>query len=340
MTTSVAFSSAVAVLEEICAMEELKKATVVTSSVLTTARTLLQLKDDSSKLKSLSELTRELEKKYSESLKKVKSYKLAATKRDKLWRFFHQFSLNEGYTACKKCDKAMELNAHEMFWQLFLEKGFLREVNKALKPSLASDTACASRPREVSDVEENAIRYIAGYVIRKLEVKYAKQKTESGMECTTALKEMAGQLHTRQKITEHHSANWTCLVDRGGLYHVEDIVYYLFVALELIADKELSTILERKGKDIEKIGKGKLQWLCEDEEIQFIWCLISPLTIQEESVRQNLLRDIVHLWVTTRIHSKLKQLKEEWKKSKAEAIKGKKALRKQLKTVEKKSCDE
>ena len=97
---------------------------------------------------------RGLEKKYSESLKKVKRYKMAATKRDKLWRFFHQFSLNEGYTACKKCDRALELNAHKMFWQLFLEKGFLREVNKALKPSVASGTACASKPREVSDVEE------------------------------------------------------------------------------------------------------------------------------------------------------------------------------------------
>lgn len=107
----------------------------------------------------------------------------------------------------------------------------------------------------------------------------SKRLSQVCMECTTVLKEMAGQLHTRHKITEHHSANWTCLVVRGGLYHVEDIIYYLFVALELIAYKELSTILGRKGKDIEKIGKGELQWLCEDEEIQFIWCLISPLTI-------------------------------------------------------------
>lgn len=111
---------------------------------------------------------------------------------------------------------------------------------------------------------------------------------------------------------------------------MEDLVYYLFVAIELIADRELTEILKKKGKGLEKLKKDKLDWLCEDEEVQFIWCLISPMTIEEESVRQKLLRDIAYLWVTTRTHSKVQRVKEDHKKAKAECVQGKRSLRKQL----------
>ena len=48
--------------------------------------------------------------------------------------------------------------------------------------------------------------------------------------------------------------------------------------------------------------------------------MVSPLTIEEESVRQDLLHDKAYMWVTTRGHSKAQQVKEEHKK-KAEVSK-------------------
>ena len=107
-------------------------------------------------------------------------------------------------------------------------------------------------------------------------------------------------------------------------------MYYLFVALDLIVDKELTTIFEKKGKGIEKVKKDKLSWVCDDEEVQFIWCMVSPSTIIQESVRQKLLRDIAYTWITIRGHSKAQQLKEEHKKKKAQTVKRKKSLRKEL----------
>ena len=44
---------------------------------------------------------------------------------EKLWVLFHNFALHEGHTAYCECDKALGLNAHESFWQLFLEKEHL-----------------------------------------------------------------------------------------------------------------------------------------------------------------------------------------------------------------------
>ena len=89
------------------------------------------------------------------------------------------------------------------------------------------------------------------------------------------------------------------------------MVFYLFVALELITDRELTDIFQSRGKGIEKVTKDKLFWLCNNEEVQFIWSMISPSTIEEESVCQDLFREVSFMWVTTRGHSKAKQIKEE-----------------------------
>ena len=170
---------------------------------------------------------------------------------------------------CDSCDKALRLKAPETFWQLLMEKEFNGQL---VSQQQTSHTCTASYcdlsvPRKLTFIEENAVRYTAGYIVRKLERKYSRQSTPEAIECTTALKDMAGKIKTRdasacgsgQKLRE-----WTRLTDCGGLYHVEDIVYNLFVAIELI-DKELSTIFQEKGKGLEKVKKEKLSWLCNDE---------------------------------------------------------------------------
>ena len=106
-------------------------------------------------------------------------------------------------------------------------------------------------------------------------------------------------------------------------------MYYLFVALELNADRELTMIFMKKSKGLESFKRSRLDWLCDDEEVQFIWCLISLMTIEEESVRQKLLHDIAFLWITTRAHNKVHRVKEDHKRAKA-GFKEKRSLRKQL----------
>ena len=80
---------------------------------------------------------------------------------------------------------------------------------------------------------------------------------------------MPGKISMRN-IAEHHSRNYTILADRGGLYHVEELVYYLFVLIELIVGKELSAIFKEKGRGLEKVKKENLSWVCDNEEIQFV----------------------------------------------------------------------
>ena len=95
---------------------------------------------------------------------------------------------------CDSCDKVLNLEAHEIFWQLLMEKEFIGQVLKAL-PTSTESMSTASCSRVLTYIEENAIRYTAGYVIRKLENMYARRKEEHDSQCTAALREMAGKLN-------------------------------------------------------------------------------------------------------------------------------------------------
>ena len=64
-----------------------------------------------------------------------------------------------------------------------------------------------------------------------------------------------------------------------------------------------------------------------------MWCMVSPTTIESEDVRQSLLREIAHLWITTRGHSKARKIKEDYKMAKGKSTKGKHLLRKELASV-------
>ncbi len=122
---------------------------------------------------------------------------------------------------------------------------------------------------------------------------------------------MAGKLKIRNlEAVQHSSCKWINLVDRGGLYHVQNIVYDLFVAIEYTVDEKLSSIIDQRGRGIECVQKDKLTWVVDQEEVQSLWNdICSSSVVENESARQNLLIEIVHLWVTTRGHSKTHKLK-------------------------------
>ena len=230
---------------------------------------------------------------------------------------------------CQNCDDALHVKAHVAFWQLFMEKEFIGHIMDALKPTSTADadvcTSQAKEGRNLTFVEANAVRYTAGFIIRKLQTRYTKQKGEEAQQCAKALKEMAGKLSQLQSpsepVSQDRSREWTVLADRGGLYHVNDNVYSLFVALELTVNEELTTVLQKKGKGIEKVKKENLSWLCDEKEIKDLWATACPSTIEDESTRRSLLKEIAFMWVTTRGHSKTKQMKEEYKERKRTCVK-------------------
>ena len=250
--------------------------------------------------------------------------------------------MSEGFELCSLSEKKLETKVPEILWQLLLEKEFTWFLTTYLvstddtQPASGTDQPSDTTVRALSEIEKTAVQYTAGYVIRKLE-KYLKQKSKESKECTAALQVMAGKLHTR--ITENlageqeqSSNKWINMVNRGGLYFVEDAVYDLFVTIESIVDSKLSEIMKECGKGIEQVKKENLTWVCDDKEVQNLWDQVSPNSIEEEEVRQDLLREIAHMWVTTRGHSKTHKIKD-YKLRQKTTVKGKRSLRKELESI-------
>ena len=189
-----------------------------------------------------------------------------------------------------------------------------RHLYTELCPTVNDSSACSASSdlhHTLSVVESNAVRYAAGFILRKLEQKFAKQKTKEAIQCTAALREMAAKVKIRKPATKQQpSTKWINLVDRGGLYHIQDTVYDFFITIEYFVDDKLSEILKQKGRGIECVRKDQLAWVVDEDEVQSLWSQVGSSIVEDETARQHLLLEIVYLWITTRGHSKTQKTNE------------------------------
>lgn len=192
------------VLTEIIELEELKRSTDVTRNVISSAQTLVKLQTEEERAH-ISSLLTSLRSCFQKMINSVGKCKLLSSKLDKLWVLFHEFTTREGNKLCRKCDGALKLQAHDVLWQLIMEKEFMLKV-KELRTTASSDVN--SSPRKLTNVEENAIRYASGFVIRKLLTKYCKKRTQKEVEWSRVLNEMASKVsriarYDNQKLGFH-----------------------------------------------------------------------------------------------------------------------------------------
>jgi succinate dehydrogenase/fumarate reductase-like Fe-S protein len=110
-------------------------------------------------------------------------------------------------------------------------------------------------------------------------------------------------------------------VNHGGLYVVEDVVYDLFVSIDAVIDSKLNLILKECGKGIDQVKKEKLAWVCADKDVLSVWNQIDLSPIEDELIIRDLFYEIVHMWVTTRGHSKVHKLKADYKQLQKRSIK-------------------
>ena len=80
-----------------------------------------------------------------------------------------------------------------MLWQLLLEKEFITFLQSELSTSSGSPESPRSL-RVLTEIEKNVVWYTAGYVVRKLEGKYSRQKMKA-QRSVAALQEMGWKLH-------------------------------------------------------------------------------------------------------------------------------------------------
>ena len=152
----------------------------------------------------------------------------------------------------------------------------------------------AESTRQLSQIEENAIYYAAGFVVYKLINKHRQSTEERAVKIVGTLLSMVGQ-DAVGDIPQDTSSyldyvkTWTCTNDRGGLRHVSDDTYRCFVAIEMITYRLIAA------------GEQKEKVMCEvvcDENVKFLWEISTD--ISDEKVKMSLLQEVAQEWFTIR----------------------------------------
>ena len=199
-------------------------------------------------------------------------------------------------------------------------------INHFTRTQAHKSSPSASTLRLGAD-EENIIRYMSGYVALKLKHKYEKKesaKAEQFVECLSSI-----AVQGQQSSFYEYTKEWMRLVDRGGLFQVNDNGYLFFRALELRTRQVLPQHLMHPSQSKDSL----LQELKNDEDVQFLWCMVS-VDISDSEDADQLLTDIIELWVTIRGFSVTGAWMDQYKKSSQKTVKKKKALRKIIKPTE------
>ena len=189
------------------------------------------------------------------------------------------------------------------------------------KPDVA-DAVTSTPARELTAVEENAIYYAAGYVVRKLLKRFEKKDSSKAQIFVGALLDMLGDdpssnIECTSSYAEYISV-WIQCTDHGGLKHVSLDTFTCFKFIEIMTYAAL-----KRGEPKEAV----ISQIIADENIIFHWEL--AVNIDQQS-SQELLQEVVECWFTIRGFSVASKVFEQYKKAKNTNIRGKKGTRKEL----------
>ena len=145
--------------------------------------------------------------------------------KDKLWSSFHQLRSSKEFL--KKWEEFLsscKMPTCPLFYQYFTAK--LMEYSIKEQISTAPEIITDSQPYELSYEEQNAVRYVAGYVIKNVRQRLTSPKDDESL---LALKDLC---NSDDDTEPAESEEWLWTVDRGGLIRVSDDAYTCFTAIE------------------------------------------------------------------------------------------------------------
>jgi len=153
--------------------------------------------------------------------------------KEKLWNTYHKLRTSTAFeqTWEKFLDKH-KLTSEPLLYQHITDKAFELLIRKNV-PSESSGRCEQSEEQEkLSFDEENALRYVGGFVIRQL-----LEKTKD-----RDIQHVLGELKDEGATTSEGPAQeWVNSIDRGGLTRITTEAFRCFYAIEMCARRHLST---------------------------------------------------------------------------------------------------
>ena len=180
--------------------------------------------------------------------------------------------------------------------------------------------AAPSNP--ITQLEENAICYIAGYVCRKVQETLRSSELPHKEDMILFISDLSGHESDETKGTEE----WTNGIDRGGLWHINDDVYTIFYLMEEESRKHFTT---ESAKQLDENSKQKvMDAILTNEDLCFQWNSLSSSI--DEKTGAEILKRIVNLYITVRGHAFTSSILELYKQKYKKKTQKSKSLQKKL----------
>ena len=281
-----------------------------------------------------SNLVKELEKCFFSACVSDAPFRSKHVKREKVWTAFSRLRINKLKNMW--CDLFLRdigdgktlPKLSPLVYQSINQKLYSDIINCHLETKLPASTSCEASPLTVD--EENIVRYVAGYVPFKLISKYEKSKAAESVNIIECLSAMA--VNGEEVDAMEYTSKWIDLVNRGGLFEINDTTFTFFKEMERNVHRQLLLAFERHANMHDSSQRDTIiSSVAGDSSVQFYWTILS-VDISDEGQAVQVLKEIIGLWVNIRGFS----IAGAWLEMYRKATGKKKALRKELK---KKSTD-
>ncbi len=251
------------------------------------------------------------------------------TKRTKLWGLFHLLRTDKKGVLVTKWNQLLCNLKIEVFNPICMQLVYEKLFENLMKEEL--DKGCTSRATAtelvVPSVDElNALRYAALFVPHSLLKRFEKRRGEKFSKFITCLGEMAVVGEGGDILL--YTSKWLDQVNRGGLFPLNDNSFSLFVAIEKVVKTVLHKHILSGNPDKESFKHNVHDVIIASDETQFYWCVLSQDIDDEQS--QELLREIIKLWVTIRGFSMATSWMETYKQHQKKTIQKSTSLRKSI----------
>jgi len=239
--------------------------------------------------------------------------------RAKMWAALHQLRISPIYKALwSGFLKSLTCEADPIFYQYVGDQLFKILLKKQ----------CVLHERETphADVglsyeEKNVIRYTAGYIPRALRKKIDRSSHPLKKELSLCLLDL-----TEECEVGDESCEWINAIDRGGLIHVSENMYWFTASMELEVKKHLST--SPSGNTSSNLKSTLQDAVGISDDVLFYWSMVSANWGEEES--KALFAMIVELWITIRGFGFTSTWMERYKLCNKKSVQKSKGLRKTL----------
>lgn len=241
-------------------------------------------------------------------------------RKERFWSSYQRLRTSDTFVQSWKdfIQKTVHLKAFPAFYQFVTQHIFdiLIKLEFPVNSAVSvSDSECV---RPLTHQERCALRYVAGYIIRTVYEKIESGSHPKIKEMMCFVMEFAGD-----GISSCESEEWVDLVNRGGLWTVNNQAYDIFLIMEDLIRRHFTLASNR----IEGAATC-VEAIVGNNDLLFQWCIIAAQV--EEDVSKLVLQRIVSLYVTVRGFGFASSCMELYKQAQHKTMSKTRALRSEL----------